>query len=93
MEKRFHALSHIHNVLVKHAKKLLRKLERDKEYQALRTDYCALLQKKKLSPEDKRRKTALSPQMKGIRQSLGLTEYDFQAYIKVCGRRCRSCLL
>jgi len=32
INKRFHAVSHIHNVLVKHARKCLKKLSCDKEY-------------------------------------------------------------
>lgn len=37
--RRFYALSHIHNVLVKHAKKLLCQLEHNKEYQGMLTEY------------------------------------------------------
>ena len=33
LEKRFRAVSHIHNVLVKHARKCLKRLSCDKEYQ------------------------------------------------------------
>lgn len=32
INKRFHAVSHIHNVCVKHARKLLMRLDHDKEY-------------------------------------------------------------
>ena len=32
INKRFHAVSHIHNVCVKHAKKLLMQLDHDNEY-------------------------------------------------------------
>lgn len=39
--RRFYALSHIHNVLVKHAKKLLCQLEHNKEYQGMLTEYRA----------------------------------------------------
>lgn len=42
MEKRFRALSHIHNVMVKHAKKLLKKLAANAEYQELKKQHSAL---------------------------------------------------
>ena len=49
INKRFHAVSHIHNVCGKHAKKLLMQLDHDNEYQSWRSEYCKLLKQKKLS--------------------------------------------
>lgn len=87
MERRFHAVSHIHNVAVKHSIKLLQKLKFHTEYQSCLTEYKELLQKPKLSAKDKKRKTELSKQMVVIRQDMGLTEYDLQFYIKPCARQ------
>lgn len=42
LERRFHALAHIHNVCVSHAKKLLCRLLHDWEYQAWRDEYLSL---------------------------------------------------
>ena len=92
IDKRFRALSHIHNILVSHAKKRLFCLGRHSEYQDLKSEYAAILKKGKRTPDDKKRKTELSCRMKAIRQSMGLSEYVFQAYIKVCARRYRKCL-
>lgn len=98
IEKRFHAISHIHNVMVKHAKKLLKRLKYDKEYQTLKAEYVELLKKqaaskdRKLSKADNVRKKELSDRMNDIRMQLGLTEASFQSYIKVCGRQFRKCL-
>jgi len=47
LEKRFHAVSHIHNVLVKHAKKQLQKLYNDREYVSRKAEYTVLLKKEK----------------------------------------------
>ena len=54
--KRFYAISHIHNVLVKHAKKCLKKLGYDKDYQHREDEYIKFLKatkdKKKLTKEE-----------------------------------------
>ena len=92
LEKRFHAVSHIHNVLVKHAKKCLKRLSFDKEYQSLKAEYSKILKKNKLSKEDKAYKKQLSQKMTDIIRSYGLSEYSFQAYIKVCAKQFRKCL-
>lgn len=92
LEKRFHAAAHIHNVLVKHAKKLLKRLSFDKDYQSLRAEYSALLKKPRLSREEKAYKEQLSTKLKDTIRSYGLSEYAFQSYIKVCGKQFRKCL-
>ena len=92
LDKRFHAVSHIHNVLVKHARKRLKKLSCDKEYQSLKTEYSILLKKNKLSKDDKAYKKQLSQRMTDIIRAYGLSEYSFQAYIKVCAKQFRKCL-
>lgn len=51
LARRFFALSHIHNVLVKHVRKLLIRLEHDAEYQEVLKEYRALL-KKKTTPKE-----------------------------------------
>lgn len=92
LERSFHALSHIHNVLVAHVRKLLCQLEHNHEYQAMREAYIDLLGRKKLSREEECQKKALSSGMKGIRESLGLSEYALQAYIKVCAKQFKQLL-
>lgn len=87
IDKRFHAVSHIHNVCVKHAKKLLIQLDHDKEYQSWRSEYCALSKQKDLSKADHTRKLELSKQMSAHRQKIGLSKWALQSYIKVCGKR------
>ena len=76
INKRFHAVSHIHNVCVKHARKLLIQLNHDKEYQSWRSEYCVLSKQKELSK-----------QMSARRQEIGLSKWALQSYIKVCGKR------
>ena len=91
IDRSFHALSYIHNVLVKHVRKLLIQLDHNKEYQSLRDDYIAFLSshkdEKKLSKDDAAYKKSLSDQMSEIRQDIGLTEYSLQSYIKVCRKQ------
>ena len=92
LERSFHALSHIHNVLVAHVRKLLCRLEHNHEYQDMREAYIDLLGRDKLSREEKHQKKALSSGMKEIRESLGLSEYALQAYIKICAKQFRQLL-
>lgn len=99
LEKRFHAVSHIHNVLVKHAKKQLQKLYNDQEYVSRKTEYTVLLKKEKdkekkakLSRQKKELKKQLSAEMNQIIKDLGLSEYGFQSYIKICGEMYSKCL-
>lgn len=58
LERSFHALSHIHNVLVAHVRKLLCQLEHNHEYQDMREAYIDLLGRKKLSREEECQKKA-----------------------------------
>lgn len=92
IEKRFHALSHVHNVMVKHAKKLLKQLRFHKEYQELRTQYAVLGKKQELSLAEGKQKKQLSAAMKEIRSGMGLSDAGFQAYLKVCGKQFSKCL-
>jgi len=50
MEKRFRILAHISNQIRKHVKKLLSRLENDKQYQQALDEYIRL---KKLESDDK----------------------------------------
>lgn len=64
---RFNIVHHITNVVVKHAKKCIQQLERDKTYKDL-------ISKKKLNKEEKQILTDL-------RLKYGLSEYQFHSYI------------
>lgn len=90
INKRFHAVSHIHNVCVKYAKKLLMQIDHDKEYQSWRSEYCMLSKQKELSKADRTRRLELSKQMSVRRQEIGLSKWALQSYIKVCGKRYRG---
>ena len=96
IDKRFHALSHIHNVMVKRARKLLIKLKHDKVYQAYLSEYKELAKKlaenKKSTKSEKARKKVLSTLMSDIRLKMGLSEYGFHSYIKVCAKQYKKCL-
>ena len=86
----FHAISHIHNVLVKRAKYLFKKLKHHDEYQACLNEYIGLLKKTKRSRADNSRKKELSVRMNEIRKELGLTEQGLQSYASVCAKRFRK---
>lgn len=92
IDRRFHALSHIHNVCVKHAKKLLIRLEHDHEYQSWLKEYTSFPKDRKLTPEQNRRRKELSNLMSGRRYSMYLTKGGFLQYLKVCGRRYKGLL-
>ena len=87
IERRFHAVSHIHNVTVKHAIKLINQLKRDKIYCSCLSEYTSIKNKEKLSSADKKRLKALSKLMSDTRLSIGLSEYGLQSYIKVCAKQ------
>ena len=92
---RYFMISHIHNVVVKHAKKLLRQLDYNREYQASKDEYTALLKEKKAAesshsrfPKEKsNRMKELSGVMYSIRQEIGFCKAGLESYIKICGRK------
>lgn len=92
IERRFHAISHIHNVCVKHMWKQLALLLRDREYQAWRSEYIVLIKNDKLSKAEKIRKKELSSHMEERRIALGLDKSELEKYIKVCAARYRKLL-
>lgn len=93
LEKRFHAISHVHNVMVKHAKKCLKRLRFHKEYQELRRQYGLLKDDKEMpTGEKQQRREQLAGAMKEIRDGMGLSDAGFQACLKVCGKRFSKCL-
>ena len=49
IDRRFHALAHLHNVCVKHARKCMIRLQHDKRYAELRQLYNELVKKEKMS--------------------------------------------
>ena len=51
IDRRFHALAHLHNVCVKHARKCMIRLQHDKRYAELR-QLCELVKKKKCRKEE-----------------------------------------
>ena len=46
-DRRFHALAHLHNVCVKHARKCMIRLQHDKRYAEIRQLYNELVKKRK----------------------------------------------
>ena len=102
--RRFRMLWHIHNQMVKHARKLLHVLERDREYRRLPSGYkelqkelntCAARQKQtKVQRVQVKRireqKDAASGRMAEIREELGLTKSGFDRYVKVMPARFAS---
>ena len=77
LAKRFHMISHLHNVMVKQAKKRLLKLKYDKAYNAAKDEYARLLKKPKLSKAESARKKELSKIMSDARNAYGLSKYSF----------------
>ena len=90
IDRRFHALSHIHNVLVKHVRKRLVQMEHDSEYILLLEEIRQMAKKERLSAAEKHRRKEVRDRLKQIRKDYGLTEYALQSYIKVCGKQYRK---
>ncbi len=87
LDRQFRAMQHIHNVIVRHAIRLLRRLEDDKEYQAWLNEYRSLPDDKSLSHEQKSRKNALSKKMDGRRAEIKLTKPGLESYSKIRAKR------
>ncbi len=87
LEQRFYAMNHLHNVMAKHARKLLVRLEHDHEYQDALKGYVSLSKIKKPTRQQRSRKSELGLILKDIRTGLGLTDYSFQAYLSVSAKR------
>lgn len=95
IDRRFHAISHIHNVLVKHVRKFLCRLSHDRGYQGWLSDYVLLRKKETegkdgLTKAEAKQKAALSKSMSERRKELDLTKKGLESYSKVCGRRYRK---
>ena len=67
IDRRFHALAHLHNVCVKHARKCMIRLQHDKRYAELRQLYNELVKKEKMSKEEKSQKKKLAKQLAACR--------------------------
>lgn len=88
LERRFYAISRIHNICVKYVRKQLVRLEHDKEYQEWRKEYIRLSNDKKAKPKVKGQgKQYLSSQMNQRREEYGLTSGALEKYVKVCQKR------
>lgn len=87
INRRFHALAHLHNVCVKHARKCMIRLQHDKRYAELRQLYNELVKKEKMSKEEKSQKKKLAKQLAACRTEQGLSKSSLEHYIKVCGKQ------
>ena len=87
IDRRFHALAHLHNVCVKHARKCMIRLQHDKRYAELRQLYNELVNKEKMSKEEKSQKKKLAKQLAACRTEQGLSKASLEHYLKVCGKQ------
>lgn len=92
IERRFHALSHIHNVAVKHVKGMIEHLECDPFYRNLMAEMKSFCSKKRLTESEKERKKAVGRFLKQMRIDAGLSEFGLQKWIKPCGGRYKHML-
>ena len=82
IDRRFHALAHLHNVCVKHARKCMIRLQHDKRYAELRQLYNELVKKEKMSKEEKSQKKKLAKQLAACRTEQGLSKASLEHYLK-----------
>lgn len=73
----------IYNTVLREGLKRLHKVQHDRIYQSYREKYVKLLQKKELTPVDKKIKNELSKQMNEICKNYGFTEYDLHRFSAV----------
>ena len=77
INRRFHALAHLHNVCVKHARKCMIRLQHDKRYAELRQLYNELVKKEKMSKEEKSQKKKLAKQLASLPYRTGTVKSLF----------------
>lgn len=92
INRRFNAYARLYNILVKHVRKLITRLERNDEYNQCLAEYKQLLQKQRLSKTEQKRKSELSKKMNGIRTNIGLTKAHLYAYLKIIGKKYKGLL-
>ena len=83
IDRRFHALAHLHNVCVKHARKCMIRLQHDKRYAELRQLYNELVKKEKMSKEEKSQKKKLAKQLAACRTEQGLSKSSLEHYLSL----------
>lgn len=76
----------IYNTVLREGLKRLHKVQHDRIYQTYREEYVKLLQKKELTPADKKIKSELSKQMNEICKEYGFTEYSLHTYVVISKR-------
>lgn len=87
LEKRFRILSHISNQIRKHVKKLLSRLDNDKEYQELLEEYRRL---NKVESKDKNTIAEIkriSNLLNETREGIGLSKNKLEEYARVMQKR------
>lgn len=82
IDRRFHALAHLHNVCVKHARKCMIRLQHDKRYAELRQLYNELVKKEKMSKEEKSQKKKLAKQISSLPYRTGTVKSLFGTLYK-----------
>lgn len=90
INKRFNIYARMYNINVKHVKKLITRLERNKDYKSYLNEYKQLLQKSKLNKSEKHRKTELSRLLNDIRSDIGLTKAGLYSYMKIIGKKYKN---
>ena len=83
LSRRFFVFNKIKNVTIKHTQKLLRVLERDKEYNSWLSEYLEL----KKSSKSKKRIKELSKLMYQRRKEIGLTNFDLKKWLAPIRRK------
>ena len=83
INKRFNIYVRLYNIAVKHAKKLITRLERNTDYKTYLNEYKQLLQKSQLTKSEKHRKAELNKLLNDIRFDIGLTKFGLQSYLKL----------
>lgn len=82
LEKRFGLMEKIHNQVVNHAKTLLTKLYKNKEYQLLKTDYFVWKQKAEAGDTMASvQKDIIADKMNKHREAIGLSKNAFDKYV------------
>ena len=77
IDRRFHALAHLHNVCVKHARKCMIRLQHDKRYAELRQLYNELVKKEKMSKEEKSQKKKIGKAISSLPYRTGTVKSLF----------------
>ena len=90
IERRFRAISRVHNILVRECIRRLNRLKQDLNYHAAKAEYAQIMQKKDRGTDDESRLKILGSVLNECIQKYGLTAESLESCIKPAQKKYRK---